>query len=228
MANKILILAESGSGKTYAQRTLDPKSTFYINADQKSLSFKGWRKNYVQVDKPDGKLDLAKSNLYSTKNPQTVQAVLKAISDTRPEIKVGVVDTLSLLMVHSFMSKAKQTGYGKFTDMALDVYNLIDSIDGLRDDLTVVFTAHIEKNDQGDVDIAIPGGKLLKDKAKIAAMFTIVLGMEVQYNKEDNKYFFKTMTEGSDVYKSPFGMFPSRLIDNDMKKVIEYIQKYES
>lgn len=160
MANKILILAESGSGKTFSLRTLNPKETFIVNADQKSLSFKGWRANYKQLVDDKGNFNLAESNLYSSKDPDVVTKLIKAISEKRPDIKTVVVDTLSLLMVHDFMSKAKITGFAKFTDMALAVYNLIDCVDNLREDLTVVFTAHIDKNDKGETDILIPGGKV--------------------------------------------------------------------
>lgn len=70
--------------------------------------------------------------------------------------------------------------------------------------------------------------KLLKEKAKIAAMFTVVLGSEVVSKEKGNEYYFKTTTDGSDVYKSPYGMFKEKLIPNDMKYVLESIYKYES
>lgn len=44
MSKVICIAGESGSGKTTSMRNLDPKSTYYIDADKKGLSWKGWRK----------------------------------------------------------------------------------------------------------------------------------------------------------------------------------------
>ena len=43
MAKTILIIGESGSGKTTAMRNLDPATTIYIDADGKGLSWKGLR-----------------------------------------------------------------------------------------------------------------------------------------------------------------------------------------
>ena len=47
MSKVICIMGESGSGKTTSMRNLDPKSTYYIDADKKGLSWKGWRKQYI-------------------------------------------------------------------------------------------------------------------------------------------------------------------------------------
>ncbi len=41
MSKVICIAGESGSGKTTSMRNLDPKTTFYIDADCKGLSWKG-------------------------------------------------------------------------------------------------------------------------------------------------------------------------------------------
>ena len=60
MAKVICIMGESGSGKTTSLRNLKPMETFYIDADGKGLSWKGWgqdysvkRGNYVRTDDPD-------------------------------------------------------------------------------------------------------------------------------------------------------------------------------
>lgn len=50
MSKVICIMGESGSGKTTSMRNLDPKSTYYIDADKKGLSWKGWRKQYNKRD----------------------------------------------------------------------------------------------------------------------------------------------------------------------------------
>ena len=46
MAKVICIAGESGSGKTTSMRNLDPATTYYIDADKKGLSWKGWRNQY--------------------------------------------------------------------------------------------------------------------------------------------------------------------------------------
>ena len=51
MSIVICIAGESGSGKTTSMRNLDPKSTYYIDADKKGLSWKGWRQSYNNENK---------------------------------------------------------------------------------------------------------------------------------------------------------------------------------
>lgn len=51
MSKVICIMGESGSGKTTSMRNLDPKTTYYIDADKKGLSWKGWRKQYNKENK---------------------------------------------------------------------------------------------------------------------------------------------------------------------------------
>ena len=51
MSKAIMILGASGAGKTTSLEKLDPKVTFYIDADGKGLSWKGWRKQYNKENK---------------------------------------------------------------------------------------------------------------------------------------------------------------------------------
>ena len=53
-------------------------------------------------------------------------------------------------------------------------------------------------------------------------LFTIVLKTVVQ----DGKYYFSTQNTGSDVSKSPMGMFDAQLIDNDLAMVDKTIREY--
>ena len=110
MANKILILGEPGTGKTTAARNLNPTEVFFIVPDEKSLPFKGWKNSYKTVYRPDGKIDISKSNLYRGTNPQTIMILLKAISDSRPDIKIVIIDTITMMMNVEYMSKAKEKG----------------------------------------------------------------------------------------------------------------------
>ena len=46
MAQSILIIAESGAGKSTSIANLDPKETFIVNVANKPLPFKGWKNKY--------------------------------------------------------------------------------------------------------------------------------------------------------------------------------------
>lgn len=229
MANKILVVGRSGSGKTYALRTLDPKSTFIICPDEKNPPFEGWRKNYIMQDK-DGSFNPATCNYYKVTDWDKIRKVLTFISTSRPEIKVIALDTITYAMIGEFMQKAKMTGYGKFTEMGSNVYETLKMIDGLRDDLTVLVMAHTdyeEINGVGKSVFGVPGGKLVKDVVKPEGMFMITLETIVEKQGDEIKYSFMVQNDTTNMAKSPAGIFKTAKIDNDMNFVLESIRKYE-
>ena len=71
MAKVISIIGESGSGKSTSTRTLDPKTTMYIDCDKKGLPWKGWRKQYNGEFK----------NYVTTDSPTTVKNILKHVNE---------------------------------------------------------------------------------------------------------------------------------------------------
>lgn len=231
MANKILVLGQPGTGKTSAARNLDPKETFIICPDEKALPFKGWKKNYKTTFKEDGKLDLQNTNFYRTTSPQVVRSLVKAISDSKPEVKVIILDTITALMISELMKRIGEKGYEKFNDFASDTYSIVKMMDSLRDDLTVIVLAHVEENYDSDgtlrVTFMVPGGKLLKDKIKVESMFTTVLYTEVEMKDNEPHYQFLTQNNGKNSCKSPEGMFEDLRIDNDYAYVLQKIKEYE-
>ena len=58
MAQGVLIIAESGAGKSTSIENLDPQQTFIINVANKPLPFKGWKKKYTvwSKDNPSGNM----------------------------------------------------------------------------------------------------------------------------------------------------------------------------
>ncbi len=232
MANKLLVLGTSGTGKSYAARNLDPESTFIISPDKKALPFRGWRINYKTVLKDDGKVDLTQTNFYRTNDPRVIAQLLKAISDNKPEIKVIIIDTFTLMLVDAFMRTAKEKGYEKFTDMAVDAYRILDMIDGLRDDLIVIVLGHLEDNYDSDgvlkSSFRIPAGKILKEKLNVEELFTTVLYTEVIMVDGKPQYSLLTQNNGKNTCKSPYEMFKTPKISNDYKAIIEQIQEYDS
>lgn len=71
MSKVICIAGESGSGKTTSMRNLDPKSTYYIDADKKGLSWKGWRKQYNKENK----------NYFACDDASVVRQYIKRIAE---------------------------------------------------------------------------------------------------------------------------------------------------
>nr|WP_317366366.1 AAA family ATPase [uncultured Tyzzerella sp.] len=118
MAKVIGIMGESGSGKTTSMQNLDPKTTFYIDADKKGLSWKGWRGHYSTESLNYIKSDDARLILNILK--QIDKGIIK-LRDGSPKdmkhIKTIVVDTLNGIMVADEMRRCKEKCYDKWQDL---------------------------------------------------------------------------------------------------------------
>jgi hypothetical protein len=229
MANKLLVTGYSGTGKTYSLRTLNPKETFIICPDEKAPPFRGWRKNYIMKDE-NGKFNPTTCNYFKTTNWEKIKGAMSFVSKNRLDIKNIVIDTITYAMIGEFMDKAKTVGYNKFTEMGDNVYKTLKSIDGLREDLTVIVMAHTEVKSFNGVDrtvFGVPGGKLVQDVVKPEGMFSIILETIVEKKGNEIFYGFMTQNNTTNMSKSPAEMFSGEIIPNDMSAVLESIRKYE-
>lgn len=213
MARVICIAGESGSGKTTSMRNLDPKTTYYIDADKKGLSWKGWRSQYNEANK----------NYLKCDDANVVKLYLKKLAQGCPQIKVIVVDTINGLMVADEMRRSKEKGYDKWMDLAACVWDLVCECYDYRDDLTIVFTAHTQtdhdENGYMFTRIKTSGKKL--DKIVLESKFTTVLLSKCV----DGRYLFETQAKNSTA-KSPLGAFDSFEIENDIVEVIKVLEDF--
>ena len=215
MAKVICIMGESGSGKTTSCRNLDPETTYYIDADRKGLSWKGWKKQYNKENK----------NYLCSDEPHVVKSYILAIAEKCPKIKTIVIDTINSIMVADEMRRSKEKGYDKWLDLATCIWEIVDMAYPLRDDLTIIFIAHTqtERDDSGYTftHIKTSGKKL--DKIGIETKFTSVL-----YAKCINgEYIFETHSNNSTA-KTPKGLFEVDTIPNDITAVIAAIEEFEN
>ncbi len=100
MSKAILIIGESGSGKTTSLRNLPPDETFYIDADGKGLSWKGWRNQYNKQ----------KKNYIKTDDPDMVYNIMREVHEKQKQFKYLVIDTLNGIMVGDEMRRTKEKG----------------------------------------------------------------------------------------------------------------------
>lgn len=198
MGVPILILGESGTGKSASLRNFSKDDLKVINVANKPLPFKN-------------KFESVSSDDYRT--------IIKELKTTKK--KVIVIDDAQYLMANEFMRRATERGFDKFTEIAQNFWNLVNTVKDLPNDVTVYFLAHIERDANGNEKIKTIG-KLLDEKITVEGMFTIVL----KTNVTDGVYSFLTQNSGHDTVKSPIGMFPSYAIDNDLKYVDEKIRNY--
>ena len=231
MALPILIMGESGTGKTTAMRNLDPKTTFVIATDRQPIPLPKSSKNYKTVLKDNGKLDLQKSNLFETTDASMVKALLTKISNECPHIKTIIIDTITSIMVDEYMGRLKEKGYEKYNDLALDTYDIITMLRGLRDDLTCVVISHTENAYDSDgilkSSFKVPGGKLIGQNIKPESYFHMVLYTEVLMTNNQPEYYFITQNNGKNTCRSPLGLFKDQRIPNDLAYVVEEYKKYE-
>jgi len=199
MGIPVLILGSSGSGKSASMRNYKSGEIGIINVSGKPLPFKSDMKTFV-------------SDNYDQIEDVLVKATAKTI----------IIDDAQYLMANEFMWTAKQNGYQKFTDIALNFWTLVQTvIKDLPDDVIVYFLSHVETDANGNIKMKTIG-KMLDEKITMEGLFTIVLRTQVA----DGKYTFRTQTDGADTVKSPMGLFATLEIDNDLKAVDNAIRDY--
>lgn len=198
MGIPVMIMGESGSGKSTSMRNLDPQKVGVFNVAGKPLPF---RKQFRVL------------------NNATYQGIYKAFSD--PKQKIYIIDDAQYLMAFEELDRAKETGYAKFTDMALNFSGLVRYIiNKLPPDVIVYFLQHTETTEQGKTK-AKTVGKMIDSKLTLEGLFSIVLMCEAS----KDGYSFVTQSDGYTTCKSPMGMFEER-IDNDLAMVDATIRDY--
>tara|TARA_R110001599_G_scaffold167003_5_gene356841 strand:- start:216 stop:896 length:681 start_codon:yes stop_codon:yes gene_type:complete len=226
MANSVLVIAESGSGKSTSIRTLDPKETAIINIANKPLPFRGWKSNYTVLDKsnPNG-------NLVNVSSGPGVYKAMQHVSEKMPHIKVLVVDDWQYMSSFEYFDKANEKGYDKFTQIAANLAQVAKLPKDLREDLTIFFLTHAEESTDVNGNRKVKAktvGKMIDNALTLEGLFSIVLFGKVR--KEDDgtlSYGFETQNNGENTCKSPMGMFEDSFIPNDLAYVRDAILAYE-
>ena len=199
MGIPVLILGESGSGKSASLRNFKPDEYLLLNVAGKPLPFRG-KPKYI-INNPD----------YLTMS--------KAISNA--PTKTVVIDDSQYMMAFDFFDHAKETGYQKFTDMAINFKNLIDVVRKFSpDDEIVYFLHHTETMNDGKIK-AKTIGKMIDEKLTLEGLFSVVL----MCRTDGKRHYFETQSDGNTTAKSPMGMFDPE-IDNDLKMVDTAIREY--
>lgn len=198
MGIPVLILGESGAGKSSSMRNFEPEEVSVFNVASKPMPF---RKMLPRIDNA---------------SYDVIQKML-----AKPNKKAYVIDDSQYLLCFEMFRTAKDTGYGKFTDMALHFYNLVQFvIQNTPKDCIVYFLHHTETTADGRIK-AKTIGKMLDEKLTVEGLFSIVLLCQT----DGVSHTFVTQSDGSTTAKSPMEMFPLE-IDNDLKMVDDTIREY--
>ena len=226
MARGVLIIADSGSGKSTAIDQLNAAETFIINVANKPLPFKGWKSRYVTWTKenPTG-------NIISKSDAESIEACIRYVNDKRPDIKTIVVDDFQYMSSFEFFEKVNEKGFEKFTQIGGKLARIARLPQNLREDLTIFYLTHAEESVDMDGKRKVKAktiGKMVDEKLTLEGLFSIVLFGKVKKDKDGNiRYVFETQTTGDNTCKSPRGMFLTLEIANDLELVRKAIIDYE-
>ena len=198
MGVSVLILGHSGSGKSTSLRNFEEGEVGIVNVAGKPLPFRK-------------KLPMLNKAMYNQIHNSLAKNALRAY----------VIDDANYLMAFQNFRLAKQQGYGKFTDMAVNFEQLLEAANDTNDDTIVYFLAHPDYDEAGRMKFKTIG-KMLDNQLTVEGMFPIVLLAD----SDDTGFHFITKSDGTTPVKAPMGMFDEQKIDNDLKAVDAAIREY--
>ena len=199
MGIPVLILGESGSGKSASLRNFEPEDVSVFNVAAKPMPFR---------------------KKLPTRSTADYGVITASISQSQK--KAFVIDDSQYLMCFESFARAKDTGFTKFTDIALHFYNLVQFvINKTPPDVIVYFLHHTEMDSNTGKVKAKTMGKMLDNQLTLEGLFSIVLICAT----DGKNHNFITQSDGFTTAKSPMEMFPE-VIDNDLKTVDKIIREY--
>ena len=203
MATAVLIMGESGSGKSASLRNFAPNEISVFNVTSKPLPFKQGKTKIPKIDNA------------------TYADIANALAN--PNKRAYVIDDAGYLLSFEMFKRANETGYSKFTDMAKNFFDMLDFINTkLPNDIIVYITMHTEDDSEMHKTKAKTIGKMIDQNLNLEGLFTIVL----RAMQTEEGYKFITRDDRVSTAKSPMGMFESDKIDNDLKEVDRIIREY--
>ena len=217
MGIPVLIIGESGSGKTYAIKNLDPDKVGIFLCEKNRLPFRKPFPTYKvrnMMKEENGKQITYRQSV-------VIQGVLMGRKDKEHK-KIYVIDDSQYIMANEYFDRANEKGYDKFVDIGANFRNLIHMVNNdLPDDVIVYFLHHPETDSNTGRLKAKTIGKMLDEKLTLEGCFDIVLHART----DGAEHWFSTQSDGTDTAKSPEDMFEAK-IPNDLAFVDKTIREY--
>ena len=212
MAIPVLVMGESGSGKTYSLKNFSPDEVAVISVEKGRLPFRSGIK-VTRLPRYDRSPDFTTYAQINAAKYSWLEAVIE-----KAKSRAIVIDDSQYLMANELFDRSSETGYTKFLDIAKNFRNLIHFINELpQDDKIVYFLQHVEQDAKGRTKCKTVG-RMLDEKLCVEGCFDIVLYCE------DHEFW--TQGNGTSTAKTPEGLFESLKIPNDLKAVDTAIRKY--
>lgn len=221
MATPIAIVGDSGTGKSTSIlpnpdlgiKGLDPQRTVIINVAEKPLPTRGWRKMVPE------------KNIINTSNAAEIVQWIDKIGSS-DKIDNIVIDDAQYIMAFEYFNRAKENGFGKFTEIAQNLSKVIFSVKRIKSNINVFFMWHPEESEGGKKKMKTVG-KLVDSALTLEGLFTTILYTDVANVNKQIQYRFVTNHDGVYPAKSPCGMFPELYIKNDLGAVVDCIKKFD-
>ena len=210
MGIPVMIMGESGSGKTFSIKNLDPEKVTICMCEKNRLPFRKQFQTYKVKDMKteDGRI---------IRQGRVIAEKLKTASK-----KLYVIDDSQYIMANEFFDRGLEGGYQKFTDIGVNFRAVIHAVNNDTPDDVIVYFLHHPEIDQATGKMkAKTIGRMLDEKLTLEGCFDIVL-----LARTDGKdHWFQTQSDGTNTCKSPEGMFEDK-IPNDLALVDKAIREY--
>lgn len=224
MANAVIILGKSGTGKSSSIKGLDPKDTVVLNLLGKRLPFKGSQSVYNEENK----------NLFRVEDHLHIISMLQGIDKNALHVHNVIIDDAIYAMRKEYFKRAKEVGYSKYTELAMHFQQIISTIESMRSDLNVFLILHSEdiQSDKTTIGYKVSTiGQLLDNQYNPVEVVPMVLYSDIKYDdKGVATYGFYThrFKEGMVEIpaKSPADMFDADFIPNDLGLVVKAMKEY--
>jgi hypothetical protein len=197
MGMAVLVMGQSGSGKSASLRNFEAGEIGVLNVAGKPLPF---RTSIKTADNAGYRM---------------INNVLRANN-----LRAYAIDDSQYLMGFEEMDSTK-TCYDKFNSIGFNFVGLVRSIaTATNHDTIVYFLHHTEMGEDGRIK-AKTLGKLIDNHYTLEGLFSVVLMTDV----DKDQYEFVTQSMGRSTAKSPMGMLPERM-PNDLKQVDTAIREF--
>lgn len=223
MANVVMLLGKTGTGKTTSIRTLNPEETIIINVLGKKLPFKG----------SDGLYNSEKKNLFRVEDYQQMINLLQACNN-QPHVKNIILDDCIYIMRKEYFKRAKETGYGKYTELAQHFQQIISTCEQMRGDINVFMVLHSEdvQSDKTTVGYKVSTiGQLIDNQYNPMEVVPMVLYSAIKFDEKGKPtygFYTHASMEGTVQIpaKTPNEMFAEDFIPNDLGAVVKAMNEY--
>lgn len=224
MSNFVIVLGDTGTGKSTSIKSLNPNETVIINVLGKRLPFKGSNSMYNAENK----------NLFVMSDYNSVLSMLDTINKNAPHVKNVVLDDSVYILRTEFFDRSKEKGFDKYSELADHFRKIIAKCSSLRNDLNVFMLLHIENVESDGSLIGYKSasvGKLLDKMYNPLESVSVTLFAQPKYNDKGiptyGFYTHKMKVGGVELpCKTPDGMFEEDFIPNDLQAVVDAMNEY--